>query len=55
LNSLHTDLRAVNWQTPQQLAQLAETRIIDAQEQLEVVLLDKEVAEERAALRETEL
>ena len=36
-------------------SQLAEACIIDAQEQLEMVLLDKEVAEERAELAETEL
>jgi len=40
---------------PQQLAQLAETCVIDAQEQLEMVVLDKEVAEERAELGETEM
>jgi dynactin 1 len=39
----------------QQLAQLSESRVIDAQEQLEVVMLDKEVAEERAELAESEL
>ena len=39
----------------QQLAQLSETRVIDAQEQLEIVMLDKEVAEERAELAASEL
>ncbi|KAF7320182.1 CAP-Gly domain-containing protein [Mycena kentingensis (nom. inval.)] len=39
----------------QQLAELAEGRILDAQEQLEMSMLDKEVAEERAEAAETEL
>ncbi|KAF8167287.1 dynactin [Crassisporium funariophilum] len=39
----------------QQLSQLAESRLIDAQDQLEIVMLDKEVAEERAELAEAEL
>jgi dynactin 1 len=57
LNSLQTDLIATRRELSdsQQLAQLAETRVIDAQEQLEMVMLDKEVAEERAELAETEL
>ena len=57
MNSLQTDLIATRRELAdsQQLAQLAETRVIDAQEQLEMVMLDKEVAEERAELAETEL
>ena len=39
----------------EQLSQLAENRLIDAQEQLEMVMLDKEVAEERAEMAEAEL
>jgi dynactin 1 len=39
----------------QQLSQLAEARILDSQEQLEMAMLDKEVAEERADIAETEL
>ena len=39
----------------EQLSQLSENRLIDAQEQLEMVMLDKEVAEERAEIAETEL
>jgi dynactin 1 len=38
-----------------QLAELTETRILDAQEQLEMAALDKEVAEERAEAAELEL
>jgi dynactin 1 len=38
-----------------QLADLAETRILDAQEQLEMAALDKEVAEARAETAELEL
>lgn len=34
---------------------MTENRLIDAQEQLEMVMLDKEVAEERAELAESEL
>ncbi|KIM47423.1 hypothetical protein M413DRAFT_439091 [Hebeloma cylindrosporum] len=57
LTSLQTDLIATRRELAdsQQLAQLAETRVIDAQEQLEMVMLDKEVAEERAELAESEL
>lgn len=57
LTSLQTDLIATRRELAdtQQISQLAETRVIDAQEQLEMVLLDKEVAEERAELAETEL
>jgi dynactin 1 len=39
----------------QQLSQLAESRLGDSQEQLEMVMLDKEVAEERAEIAEAEL
>ena len=39
----------------QQLAELAEMRLLDIQEQLEVALLDKEVAEEALGLKDTEL
>ena len=39
----------------EQLSQLAENRLIDAQEHLEMVMLDKEVAEERAEIAEAEL
>lgn len=39
----------------EQLANLGETRGVDAQEQLEMAMLDKEVAEERAELAEQEL
>ena len=39
----------------QQLSELTETRNLDALEQLEMVMLDKEVAEERAEAAESEL
>jgi dynactin 1 len=57
LSSLQTDLIATRRELAdaQQISQLAETRFIDAQEQLEMVMLDKEVAEERAELAEAEL
>jgi dynactin 1 len=38
-----------------QLSELAETRNLDSQEQLEMTMLDKEVAEERAEVAESEL
>lgn len=38
-----------------QLAELSETRVLDAHEQLEMAMLDKEVAEERAEIAEAEL
>ncbi|TFY71856.1 hypothetical protein EVG20_g1162 [Dentipellis fragilis] len=38
-----------------QLADLADSRIVDAQEQLEMAMLDKEVAEERAEAAEAEV
>jgi len=57
LTSLQTDLTETRRELAdaQQLSQLAETRLIDSQEQLEMVMLDKEVAEERAELAEAEL
>jgi len=57
LKSLQTELIDTRRELAdaQQLAQLSESRVIDAQEQLEVVMLDKEVAEERAELAESEL
>ena len=39
----------------QQLSQLSEGRILDAQEQLEMAMLDKEMAEERAEVAEADL
>ncbi|KAJ7508441.1 dynactin [Mycena galericulata] len=57
LNSQQTELIETRRELAdaQQLAQLAEGRILDAQEQLEMVMLDKEVAEERAEAAEAEL
>ncbi|KAJ7605055.1 dynactin [Mycena polygramma] len=57
LNSQQTELIATrrDLADAQQLAQLAESRILDAQEQLEMAMLDKEVAEERAEGAEAEL
>lgn len=57
LSSLQTELIATRrtLADTQQISQLAEGRVIDAQEQLEMVLLDKEVAEERAEIAEGEL
>ncbi|KAJ3503186.1 hypothetical protein NLJ89_g8547 [Agrocybe chaxingu] len=57
LAQLQTDLTATRRELAdaQQLSQLSESRVIDAQEQLEMVMLDKEVAEERAELAEAEL
>ncbi|KAH9486203.1 Dynactin, 150 kDa isoform [Psilocybe cubensis] len=57
LTSLQSELIATRRELAdaQQLSQLAESRVIDAQEQLEMVMLDKEVAEERAELAEAEL
>jgi len=37
------------------LSQLAESRLADVQEQLEMAMLDKEVSEEKAELAEAEL
>ncbi|KAJ7163329.1 dynein associated protein-domain-containing protein [Mycena filopes] len=57
LNSQQTELIATrrDLADAQQLAQLAEGRILDGQEQLEMAMLDKEVAEERAEAAEAEL
>lgn len=57
LASLHTDLTSSrrDLSDAEQLKTLAESRVIDAQEQLEMAMLDKEVAEERAELAESEL
>ena len=56
-NLLQTNLIAMRHELAdfQQLAQLAKARVIDAQEQLEIVMLDKEVVEKRAELTDTEL
>ncbi|KZT02085.1 dynactin [Laetiporus sulphureus 93-53] len=57
LNSQQTELIATRRELAdaQQLAQLAESRILDTQEQLEMVMLDKEMAEERAEMAEADL
>ncbi|KAJ7065928.1 dynein associated protein-domain-containing protein [Mycena belliarum] len=57
LNSQQTELIAArrDLADAQQLAQLAEGRLLDTQEQLEMAMLDKEVAEERAEGAEAEL
>jgi dynactin 1 len=57
LASLQTELTATKRELAdaQQLAGLAEGRVGDTQEQLEMAMLDKEVAEERADLAEGEL
>lgn len=57
LTSQHTELTETKRELAdaQQLAELAESRILDAQEQLEMAMLDKEVAEERAEMAEQEL
>ncbi|KAH7920934.1 hypothetical protein BV22DRAFT_1097308 [Leucogyrophana mollusca] len=57
LNQLQTELITTRRELSdaQQLAQLSDTRGIDAQEQLEMAMLDKEVAEERAEIAEAEL
>ncbi|KIK02267.1 hypothetical protein K443DRAFT_677778 [Laccaria amethystina LaAM-08-1] len=57
LNSLQTELIATRRELSDslQLSQLSDTRVADAQEHLEMAMLDKEVAEERAELAETEL
>ncbi|KAJ6541721.1 dynein associated protein-domain-containing protein [Mycena capillaripes] len=57
LNSQQTELIETrrDLADAQQLAQLAESRILDTQEQLEMAMLDKEVAEERAEAAEAEL
>jgi dynactin 1 len=57
LNSQQTELIATRRELAdsQQLSQLAEGRLLDTLEQLEMAMLDKEVAEERADLAEAEL
>lgn len=57
LNQLQQDLISTRRELSdtQQLSQLAESRVLDAQEQLEIALLDKEMAEEKAETAETEL
>lgn len=56
LNSLQTELIASKRELAdaQQLSQLSDNRIVDAQEQLEMAMLDKEMAEERAEAAEAE-
>jgi dynactin 1 len=57
LNSQQTDLIATRRELAdaQQLSQVTETKLLEAQEQLEMAMLDKEVAEEKAEMAETEL
>ncbi|TFK65445.1 hypothetical protein BDN72DRAFT_824554 [Pluteus cervinus] len=57
LNQQQTELIATRRELAdsQQISQLAETRILDSQEQLEMAMLDKEVAEEKAEIAEAEL
>ena len=57
LNQLQTELIATRRELSdaQQIAQLSDNRGIDAQEQLEMAMLDKEVAEEKAELAQAEL
>lgn len=57
LNQLQTELIATRRELAdsQQLAQLSDNRGIDAQDQLEMAMLDKEVAEEKADLAQAEL
>ncbi|KAG5644147.1 hypothetical protein DXG03_009041 [Asterophora parasitica] len=57
LMSQQTELAAAKRELAdvQQLSQLSETRLLDAQEHLEMAMLDKEVAEERAEIAEAEL
>ncbi|KAJ2917876.1 hypothetical protein MD484_g2604, partial [Candolleomyces efflorescens] len=57
LNAQQTELIATKRELAdaQQLAQLAENRIADSQDQLELATLDKEVAEERAEIAEASL
>ncbi|KAH8094699.1 dynactin, partial [Cristinia sonorae] len=57
LSQLQTDLITTKRELAdaQQLSQLAESRNLDNQEQLEMAMLDKEVAEERAELAESDL
>lgn len=57
LTSQQTELIAIRRELAdaQQLSQLGDSRVLDTQEQLEMAMLDKEVAEERAELAESEL
>ncbi|KAI0701257.1 dynactin [Cerioporus squamosus] len=57
LNQQQTELIAARRELAdaQQLAQLSESRILDTQEQLEMAMLDKEMAEERAEVAEADL
>ncbi|KZT27488.1 hypothetical protein NEOLEDRAFT_1060271 [Neolentinus lepideus HHB14362 ss-1] len=57
LNQLQTELTASRRELAdsKQISDLSETKILDAQEQLEMAMLDKEMAEERAESAETEL
>ena len=57
LNQLQTELIETRRELAdaQQLSQLNEGRNVDNQEQLEMAMLDKEMAEERAELAEAEL
>ena len=57
LNSLQTDLIATRRELAdaQQLSQLHDSRVVDSQEQMEMAMLDKEMAEERAEAAEAEL
>ena len=57
LNSQQTELIASRRELAdaKQLAELNEGRLVDSQEQLEMAMLDKEVAEERAEIAENEL
>ena len=57
MNAQQTELIATKRELAdaQQLAQLAENRIADSQDQLELATLDKEVAEERAEIAEASL
>lgn len=57
LTSLQTDLITTKRELAdaQQLSQLAESRTLDNQEQMEMAMLDKEMAEERAEIAEAEV
>lgn len=57
LSQLQTELIATKRELAdaQQLAQHSDSRVLDNQEMLEMAMLDKEVAEERAELAEAEL
>ncbi|XP_006453898.1 hypothetical protein AGABI2DRAFT_181913 [Agaricus bisporus var. bisporus H97] len=57
LNQLQQDLIATrrDLADSQQLCQLAEGRVVDTQDQLEMAMLDKEMAEERAEAAQAEL